>query len=73
MPRLVLYHNPRWGKSRGAVSLLQEKKIDYTMCSISGLSGLEPILKIIKLSKKIAIANKESLICGWNLIKRKLA
>jgi len=44
-------------------------KIDYTMNAISGLDGLEPTLKIIKFSKSIAIANKESLICGWNLIK----
>ena len=27
---------------------------------------------IIKYSKKIAIANKESIICGWELIKKNL-
>ena len=48
------------------------KKIDYTMSSIIGLSGLEPTLKIIKHTKKIAIANKESIICGWNLISKEL-
>ena len=42
------------------------------MCSISGLKGLEPTLKIIKSSKNIAIANKEAIICGWNLIKNEL-
>ena len=42
------------------------------MCAISGLAGLEPTLKIIPKTKKIAIANKESIICGWNLIKKKL-
>jgi len=47
-------------------------KLDYTMCSISGLDGLESTLEIISLSKRIAIANKESIICGWNLIKKKL-
>ena len=47
-------------------------KIDYTMCAISGLAGLEPTLDSIKYSKKVAIANKESIICGWNLIKKKL-
>ena len=25
---------------------------------------------MIKISKKILIANKESIICGWNLIKK---
>ena len=42
------------------------------MSSIIGLDGLLPTLKIIKFTKKIAIANKESLICGWNLIKNEL-
>ena len=49
-----------------------KKKIDYTMSSITGLDGLEPTLKIISKTKTIAIANKESIICGWNLIKKKL-
>ena len=47
-------------------------KVDYTMSSITGISGLEPTLKIIKYSKRIAIANKESIICGWNLIDKEL-
>ena len=49
-----------------------KKKIDYTMSSIVGLNGLEPTIKIIKFTKTIAIANKESIICGWNLIKKEL-
>ena len=49
-----------------------KNKIDYTMSSISGLQGLEPTINIIKHTKKIAIANKESIICGWNLIKKEL-
>ena len=47
-------------------------KIDYTMSAISGIEGLDPTLNIIKYTKKIAIANKESLICGWNLIEKEL-
>ena len=49
-----------------------KKRIDYTMSSISGLTGLEPTLKIIKKTKIIAIANKESIICGWSLINKEL-
>ena len=49
-----------------------KKKIDYTMSSISGLVGLEPTLNIIKFTKNIAIANKESIICGWSLIDKEL-
>ena len=49
-----------------------KKKIDYTMSSIVGIDGLDPTLKIIKHTKKIAIANKESIICAWNLIQNEL-
>jgi 1-deoxy-D-xylulose-5-phosphate reductoisomerase len=47
-------------------------KIDYSMCAITGFHGLKPTLDIIKFTKTIAIANKESIICGWNLIKKYL-
>jgi len=49
-----------------------DKKIDYSMCAISGFEGLKPTLDVIKFTKTIAIANKESIICGWNLIKNDL-
>ena len=48
------------------------KKIDYCMSCISGLAGLKPTLDMIKFSKTIAIANKESLICAWDIINKKL-
>ena len=46
-------------------------KINYIMSSIVGLEGLYPTLEAIKYTDKIAIANKESLVCGWNLIEDK--
>ena len=49
-----------------------KKRIDYTMSAISGLSGLIPTMSIIKFTKNIAIANKESIICAWNLIRAEL-
>ena len=49
-----------------------KKTFDYTMCSISGISGLKPTLEIIDRTKEIGIANKESIICAWNLISNKL-
>ena len=48
------------------------KIFDYTLAAISGLNGLVPTFKIIKNTKIIAIANKESIICAWNLISREL-
>ena len=52
--------------------IFSNKKIDYSMCAISGFEGLKPTLDIIKFTKTIAIANKESIICGWCLIKKDL-
>jgi len=46
-----------------------KKKSDITISAISGIAGLLPTIKMIKLSKKILIANKESIICGWGLLK----
>ena len=54
------------------LSKIFRSKVDYSMSSITGINGLEPTLNIIKYSKKIAIANKESIICGWNLINKEL-
>jgi len=52
--------------------ILKNKKIYYVMNSVVGLDGLYPTLRIIKYSKNIAIVNKESIICAWNLIKTQL-
>ena len=54
------------------INKLLSKKLDYVMSSIVGLDGLIPTIKIIKLTRNIAIANKESIICAWNLIKKEL-
>ena len=52
--------------------IFKNKKIDYTISAITGFQGLKPTLDIIKFTNVIAIANKESIICGWNLIKKNL-
>jgi 1-deoxy-D-xylulose-5-phosphate reductoisomerase len=51
----------------------ENKKIrisDITIAAIPGIAGLKPTIELTKKSKKILIANKESIICGWNLIKK---
>ena len=52
--------------------ILKRKKLYYSMIAISGIEGLKPTLKFIKNTKNLAIVNKESIICGWNLIQRDL-
>ena len=54
------------------INKIFRNKIDYVMSSISGIEGLNPTIKIIKHTKKIAIANKEAIICGWNIIQNEL-
>ena len=50
---------------------LKLKKISHiTISAIPGIAGLNPTIKMIKKSKKLLIANKESIICGWNLIEK---
>ncbi len=47
------------------------KKSDITISAISGIAGLAPTISMISSSKKILIANKESVICGWELIQKR--
>jgi len=50
---------------------IHNKKISHiTVSAIPGIAGLKPTILMTKKSNKILIANKESIICGWNLIKR---
>ena len=55
-----------------SIDKIFKSKIDYVMSSISGIEGLSPTINIIKHTKKIAIANKEAIICGWNIIQNEL-
>jgi 1-deoxy-D-xylulose-5-phosphate reductoisomerase len=49
---------------------LIKKKNDITIAAIPGIAGLEPTIQFTKNSKKILLANKESIICGWNIINK---
>ena len=52
-------------------NLLKVKKnSNITIAAIPGIAGLQPTIHMIKVSDKILLANKESIICGWNLIKK---
>ena len=48
------------------------KKADLTINAISGIDGLEPSLEVIQHTKYFAIANKESIICGWKFLNKEL-
>ena len=47
----------------------QKMKFDITISAIVGIAGLEPTINFMRKSKKILLANKESIICGWHILK----
>ena len=59
--KAIVYHNPRWSKSRNSVRILEEKKIDYKIIEYLknplSVNELENILNILKL-KPIDIIRK---------------
>ena len=56
----------------GNISLnkIIKRKIDYTMSAVVGLAGLQPTIDAIKISKVVALANKETIICGWPILNK---
>ncbi|WP_440676260.1 1-deoxy-D-xylulose-5-phosphate reductoisomerase [Candidatus Pelagibacter sp. HIMB1593] len=64
--RIRTYNNFKYFKK------IFSKKNDYVMSSIVGLDGLIPTFEIIKFTNRIAIANKESIICAWNILAKEL-
>ena len=53
-----------------SIKKIIRKKIDYTMSAIVGISGLQPTIDAVEVSKTVAIANKEAIICGWNILSK---
>jgi len=53
-----------------SIEKIIKNKLDYTMVAVVGLAGLQPTIDAIKISNKVAIANKESIICGWEILSK---
>ena len=70
----VLFNKNKIRIYLGLINLkkILKKKVNYCINSISGIDGLLPTLEVIPFTENILIANKESIICGWHLIKKKL-
>ena len=49
---------------------LSNKIFDITISAIVGFAGLKPTIKFTPISKKILLANKEAIICGWHIINQ---
>ena len=70
--KIRLYKNINIYNNFKELKKILNTKVDYTMSSIIGLDGLKPTIDLIMYTKKIAIANKESIVCGWSLIEKEL-
>ena len=70
----VLFNKNKIRIYLGLINLkkILKKKVNYCINSISGIDGLLPTLEVIPFTENILIANKESIICGWHLIKKKI-
>jgi len=55
-----------------SIKEITKGKLDCTMVAIVGIAGLQPMLDAIKNSKTVAIANKESIICAWNILLKEI-
>ena len=53
------------------VTVVQEEAEEDAL-RLAGVGDEEITDSVIKKTKRIAIANKESIICGWNLIQKEL-
>lgn len=57
---------------RKAVIEAASEKVDIHLAAITGIAGLEPVFAAAKQGCTIALANKESLVCGGDLLLKEV-
>ncbi len=57
MSKAIIYHNPRWGKSRNSVGILDEQKIEYEIRKYLDFPPSPSELK--EISQKLNLKAKE--------------
>ncbi len=69
--KLKIYHNPRWGKSRNSVRILEEKQLDYEVIEYlktpPTADDLRKILKILNLRPNQIVRKGEKEFLENNL------
>jgi len=59
----------RWGTGREALlEAATHPDADVVLNALVGAAGLEPTLAALRAGKRVALANKESLVCGGPLV-----
>ena len=59
--------------SEGILEGIRESSFDTAVNAILGQSGLAPSLAVLDLGKRLALANKESLVIGGSLVMERAA
>ncbi|MGM0568780.1 MAG: 1-deoxy-D-xylulose-5-phosphate reductoisomerase [Elusimicrobiota bacterium] len=57
----------------GICELCSMEEVDIIVNGLAGIAGLSPAVAGLKAGKRMAIANKESIVMGWHLIREALA
>jgi len=64
----------RWASGREALlEAAAHPEVDVVLNALVGAAGLEPTLAALRAGKRVALANKESLVCGGPLVMRAAA
>ena len=59
----------RWGVGREALlEITEHPEVDVVVNALVGSAGLEPTLRALYAGKRLALANKESLVAGGDLV-----
>lgn len=59
-----------WFSEADLLRLLQEEDYDIALNAIGGSAGIQATFTILKRGKKLALANKESLVMGGHLVQK---
>ncbi len=57
---------------KGVNEIATADEVDLVFNALSGMAGLEPTVKALKAGKRVASANKESIVMGWHLIRKEI-
>jgi len=66
--RMRVVHGPE-----GAAEVARAEGADIVVSAITGMSGFGPTLEAVKAGRRVALANKESMVVGGALLKREAA
>jgi 1-deoxy-D-xylulose-5-phosphate reductoisomerase len=55
--------------NEGLIEIAQRGNYDIIVCALVGFAGLAPTIEAIKLKKRIALANKETLVTAGEFVK----